>query len=271
VIKLNREIKEQNVGSNLQMEKDKATHSSEILNKIDNKKFALSLAGLFDIYSVFSSVVCDLQTVNQLPFERYDKFQKKMKSLQEITDILHDHSKCDKERCSWPKIHSDKSNILSGKLNKDVIIKSDEPGTTIFTRSIAQHVATQAKESYEESVYKHLTTYITTLYQELSTVFNADDRKCIKIGRYIADWGSVAVKLKTRSVSVYHLLEKAKFVESCYRMDRNLRSISKEDIESQYKTFLLRLFSVTQYRTCTDLEESDPKQIIKYFFKHEHL
>ena len=54
-------------------------------------------------------------------------------------------------------------------------------------------------------------------------------------------------------------------------MDRNLRSISTDDVENQFKTFLQRLYSVNQYRTCKDLEDSDPKQIIKYFMEHRHL
>ena len=54
-------------------------------------------------------------------------------------------------------------------------------------------------------------------------------------------------------------------------MDRNLRIISKEDMENQFKLFLQRLHSVSQFKICQDIEESDPKQIIKHFMQHEHL
>lgn len=266
-----RAIKTENENSNIQKEKDKATHASNMLKKLDNKKFLLSQAGLCDIYSLFSSVVCDLQKVNQLPFERWDLFKKKLQILQKMTENLRDHSMCDQLNCSWPKLHYHKESISSGKLSNDVTITSDEPGTTIFSRSVARRLVQQSNVSYETGVYEHLSTYITTLYQELSTLFNIKDRECIELSRSVADWPSLAIKLKSRSVPILHIYEKVKFVESCRKIDRNLRSISKEDIEKQFKIFLQRLHNITQYRTYNDLEKSDPKEMIRYFMQHEHL
>ena len=62
-----------------------------------------------------------------------------------------------------------------------------------------------------------------------------------------------------------------KFVETCRKMDRNLKHIPTEDIELQFNKFLQKLHTVTQFKTCKDLEESDPKQFIMYFMQHEHL
>ena len=69
-------IKEENVDSNLQDDRDKANHASDMLKKINNKKFIISLAGLCDIYSQFSQMVCELQKVNLLPFERYASYHR---------------------------------------------------------------------------------------------------------------------------------------------------------------------------------------------------
>ena len=266
-----RAIIEENKNSNIQTNKDKVTHANQMLKKLDNKKFLLSQAGLCDIYSLFSAVVCDLQKVNQMPFERYDSFMKKLQLLQKMTETVHDHSQCDSKKCYWPKLHSYKDNITSGNLSNDIRIISDEPETTIFTRSMEKQLAQQPNVSYESSVYENLVTYITTLYQELSTVFNSKDRECIEVSRSVADWGSLAIKLKTRSVPILYIYERAKFVESCQKIDRNMRNISKSDIEQQFKIFLQRLHDITQFRTCEDLEKSDPKEIIKYFMQHEHL
>ena len=87
----------------------------------------------------------------------------------------------------------------------------------------------------------------------------------------VDDWPSLAIKLKSRSVPILHIYEKVKFVESCQKIDRNLRSISKEDIEKQFKIFLQILHNITQYKTYNDLEKSDPKEMIRYFMQHEHL
>ena len=178
---------------------------------------------------------------------------------------------CDQLNCSWPKLHYHKESISSGKLSNDVTITSDEPGTTIFSRSVARRLVQQSNVSYETGVYEHLSTYITTLYQELSTIFNIKDRECIELSRSVADWPSLAIKLKSRSVPILHIYEKVKFVESCQKIDRNLRSISKEDIEKQFKIFLQRLHNITQYRTYNDLEKSDPKEMIRCFMQNEHL
>ena len=136
---------------------------------------------------------------------------------------------------------------------------------------MTKRLAQQPNVSYESSVYEHLITYITTLYQELSTIFNSKDRECIQVSRSVADWGSLAIKLKTRSVPILYIYERVKFVESCQKIDRNMRNISKSDIEQQFKIFLQRLHDVTQFRTCEDIEKLDPKEIIKHFMQHEHL
>ena len=114
-----------------------------MLKKIYNKKFLLSQAGLCDIYSVFSVCVCDLQKVNQLPFQRYDTFNKTTQLLQKMTECVGDHSKCDESKCYWPKLHTNKCHILSGKITDNVNITSDEGESTIFTRSVARELSQQ--------------------------------------------------------------------------------------------------------------------------------
>ena len=48
--------------------------ASDLLNKINNKNFALTLSGICDIYEAFSHGINVLQIVNLLPHERVDKF-----------------------------------------------------------------------------------------------------------------------------------------------------------------------------------------------------
>ena len=55
------------------------------------------------------------------------------------------------------------------------------------------------------------------------------------------------------------------------KMDRNLRSINKDSIESQFRIFLKRLQNKTKDKTSETIEESDPKELIKQFMKKEEL
>ena len=96
-----------------------------MLKQIDNKKTLLNLAGVCDIYSQFSKMVCALQEVNVLPYEKHSNYQKTFNNMRIMSENIDDHSKCDEKNCSWPKYHEHKENILKGKLN-DITVVSDE-------------------------------------------------------------------------------------------------------------------------------------------------
>ena len=61
------------------------------------------------------------------------------------------------------------------------------------------------------------------LTSPLSEVFTSKDKAVIETSRTVTDWISLAIQLKSKSVSVLFLLEKVRFVESCLKVDRNLR------------------------------------------------
>ena len=86
-------MRDNNVGSNLQEDRDKAKHASDMLKKINNKKNILLHAGLCDVYSQFSQMVCELQKVNVLPFERYVQYQRTFNKIRRMTESISDHSK----------------------------------------------------------------------------------------------------------------------------------------------------------------------------------
>ena len=74
LIETYKKTRDENVGSNLQEERDKAKHAADMLKVLNNKKSMLQLAGTCDIYSQFSAMVCNLQKVNVLPHERYSQY-----------------------------------------------------------------------------------------------------------------------------------------------------------------------------------------------------
>ena len=74
IIESYKNTRDEYVASNLQKERDKAKHASDMLKNLNNKKNILSHAGLCDIYHQFSCMVCELQEVNLLPYQRYEKY-----------------------------------------------------------------------------------------------------------------------------------------------------------------------------------------------------
>ena len=110
-----KQIKDKNITSHEQKKHDKGIHASNMLKKIDNKKFIISLTGLVDIYSHFSVIVNKLQAVNKLPFERFDKHQELCNDLKKKVASVDDHTQWDSKKCSWPKPHKSKEGILKGQ------------------------------------------------------------------------------------------------------------------------------------------------------------
>ena len=256
--------RDDNLNSNVQRERDLGQHAKDMLKKINNKMFLLSTGGALDIYTIFSIIVCDLQKVNQLPFERYDTFQKLCKTLIKMTETVSDHLLCEDSNCSWPTLHRDRSSIISQKISNE--------GESVFnSRSVAKLLHSEKHLSFEEKLNTNLKVFTTDLYQELSTIFLAKDKSCIEDSRILSDWNSLAVKLKSRSPAYLFILEKGSYVEASQRMDRNLKSIETTSIEAQFKVFLKRLDIETKLISVEDLESSDPKHIIKTFMKREDL
>ena len=204
------------------------------------------MAGLLDIYSKFSVIVCQLQKVKQLPFERYDEFQKLCQDIRKMTENVDAHTSCAPENCSWPTLHSDKEHILSGNVSKDLTVSSTEGESVFNTRSVARLLQAETEKTFEEKVNESLKTFATTLFQELSTVFQTKDRECVEQSRTLADWKSMAINLKEKSPALLFSLENVKFVATARQMDRNLRDIDIEVMKSQFKTFLYRIYSLTK-------------------------
>ena len=196
------------------------------------------MAGLLDIYSKFSVIVCQLQKLTQQPFERYDEFQKLCQDIRKMTKNVDAHTSCASENCSWPTLHSDKEPILSGNVSKDLTVSSTEGESVFNTRSVARLLQTETEKTFQEKVNESLKTFATTLFQELSTVFQTKDRECVEQSRTLADWKSMAINLKEKSPAFLFSLENVKFVATARQMDRNLSDIDIEVMKSQFKTFL---------------------------------
>ena len=118
-------------------------------------------------------------------------------------------SQCESEHCSWPLLHSSKSNILEGKFpNKDKTtnindhkISSDEGESIYFLRSIRRMLDANSTLSFENQVDNHLKKFATNLYKHLTQVFTSKDKYVIETSRTVTDWISLAIQLKSKSVA----------------------------------------------------------------------
>ena len=158
---------------------------------------------------------------------------------------------------------------MPGYVSKDLTVSSTEGESVFNTRSVARLLQTETEKTFEEKVNESLKTFATTLFQELSTVFQTKDRECVEQSRTLADWKSMAINLKEKSPALLFSLENVKFVATARQMDRNLRDIDIEVMKSQFKTFLHRLYSLTKDKSVEQLENIDAKELLKNFMRKE--
>ena len=212
-----RRTKEENIASNLQENRDKAKHASDMLKQLDNKKTLLSLVGVCDIYSQFSKMVCVLQEVNVLPYERHANYQKTFNNMRIMIENIDDHSKCDMKACSWPKYHEHSGNIMKGKL-KDLTVVSNEgePANRIL-RSFLTRVTPDIP--FNKRTENSLKEFISNLLDELYHVYREEDLKMIETTRPLTDWTGLAIRIKDRSIPIVHALEKKTI---CKKLQRSL-------------------------------------------------
>ena len=59
-----------------------------MLKKINTKTSLLSLAGLCEIYHQLSCMVCELQKVNVLPYQRYEKYQATFNRMRQNVSLM---------------------------------------------------------------------------------------------------------------------------------------------------------------------------------------
>ena len=202
-------IKEAYQSSNIQREKDKAKNASDMLKKLKNKKLFLQNAGTVDIYKVLSQLVCEMQIVNLLPHERYDKFLKQMDRLQNMISTVDENSSC-AELCLWKMLHSDSNCILGGDLGS-IKLTLSEPEVLVFTRSVITQTQANQEKSMEEKTYLELKHFVEDLKKELTDMFREKNKEIIEVTRNLTDWKLLALQVKARGSPLLYLLLKIIF------------------------------------------------------------
>ena len=205
---------------------EKADNAEQIERKISNKKFAVRLSGVTDIYKVFGQIDGVLQSVNSLPFQRYDKFHTLLKVLENMGNgSISDHSKCLKDQCLWPNLHQREALIVQGSWDNNTKLKSNHESSMFnYTR--------QAKSKEAENA---LTDPVLRAKQDLELlckeflklfkqkVYNSEDLEVIEHSRKVTDLATLSLKMRSRSCVLVSLLEGPEFVKSSLVLARSLR------------------------------------------------
>ena len=260
------------INSNNGKERDLAKLAEDVLKKVQNKKFILTLCGIVDIYSMFSLIVSIVQKVNKLPYQRYDEFFSVVNSLEKMKQTLSNHSEC-KNKCLWPRLHSNIDNIKSGKfqIGKDSILLEKE--SDLEPQMVTRHnksvlSKSQNEEDAENSDIKRLCDLLSHVKDDMViNVYNNEEVEMIKVIRRLTDWSALAVRINRLGCVLTQTLEESQYLLDCRKMVRSLRNIPSSIITNQFKIFIQRLHEETKNMTNDQIKKTDSKELIKRFLK----
>ena len=261
--------------------RERGDAAKELIGKICNVKFLLSLSGLADVYDQYGAVVNVAQMVHLLPHERMDLFNQAVNILSKMADCLEDHSKCaglckpgSKVKCLWPLNHKDKTTMVEKKQIMGLDIHNQYEvragGLSARTRQTREIELAAASEDAVDKSDIELSALVKELFRGLSTeVYDPKAVEVIEHTRYILDLPVLASKLKEPCAS-YIILSATDFPKFFNAFEsipvRSLQNIPKEVLSQQHKEFLKRLKKVTEDISIKELKSVDPKEILKKFF-----
>ena len=260
--------------------REKADKAKELKGRIMNVLFLFTLSGLVDIYEQFGVIVQVTQMVHLLPHERLDMYNEAVKRMKNMV-LAIDHADCvkffkpeDKNKCMWPKYHKDKQSYNQEKKIKGMAVldkhEVEAAGLSILTRRQAKENIVRAGVEPDKKSDERLIKLVTELSKGLSDdVYSKEGKDIIEKTRVILDLPSLALKMKTPGESYIHLsvTEFPLFKNSIDMIPiESLRNVPDEELKKQFRTFLERLKAITEDMDTKDLEELDPKELIKKFF-----
>ena len=142
--------------------REKGDKAKELIGKIFNVDFLLTLSGLTDIYEKFGAIVQVTQMVHLLPHERLDAYNKAVKDLNNMAKCL-DHSNCsqflkseEKTKCLWPIHHADKASHKETGTIRDMPVVNKHgvraAGLQVRTRRQEAERLVKARENPQEKL-----------------------------------------------------------------------------------------------------------------------
>jgi hypothetical protein len=217
--------------------KEKANAAAHIKSTLLNKRFALRLSGLSDIYDVFGHAVNILQKMNILPHEKYNMIIEYINDFNLMAACLCNHDKSPqlpKPRCVWPNYHKDIVDINNAKYRGIPLV--DDVEETRRVSITCYLVTTQNTTSHPENIHltveKQLMLLVKELFQKLkSNVYDEDDLKVLKKVRFLTDLKELFFKVKARGVIIISSLEGDMFAEYAKSLCHTINDIPDETLK----------------------------------------
>ena len=217
-------------------EREKAAEAAQILCSILNKKFCLTLSGDADIYDSFGLLVNLLQTVDLLPYERFNRFKEVLKRMSDMGKTLSDHSLCG-TKCFWPRYHVDSKSLSDENMFLEVEIVSDSATKGYRTRFMANEEEVDSVRSCYQFVQENLYGLVMKLEDDLSSeVFDEKAKDIIEATRTITDLESVVAALQKDGPIVLGHARATSYLKSVRKILTT--EISDIEIKENYKKFI---------------------------------
>lgn len=261
--------------------REKANEAKQLLGKLLNVRFLLTLAGCADVYGQYGKIVNVAQIVNLLPHERLELFLKEVNVLDKMKKCLSNHKKCSnymdekaKIRCLFPLLHADRDSLQTkGEIQKIPVVDQSEviaAGLQSRTRHMGRQATVAQNVDAEKQVEERLQMLIATLHSGLKDeVFDAEAVTVISHTKTILNLPDIAAKLKGPDGGHIKqaVIQGPLFVDAVRSVPvRSLNNISDNELKRQYRQFLKRLEELTKLYSLEELRATDPKDILRQFF-----
>eukprot|EP00794_Sanderia_malayensis_P014467 gene14467-15971_t len=261
--------------------RQKANEAKQLLGKLLNVRFLLTLAGCADVYGQYGKIVNAAQIVNLLPHERLELFMKEVTVLGKMKKCLSDHKNCSsyvdekaKVRCLFPLLHADRDSLqTNGEIQKIPVV--DQSATIAAslqsrTRQMGRQATIAQNVDAEKQVHERLEMLIATLHSGLKEeVFDDQAITVINHTKTVLNLPEVAAKLKDPDGGYIKnaVINGPLFVDAIRSVPvRSLNNVSDDELKRQYRLFFKKLEELTKQSSLEELRVTDPKSILKQFF-----
>ena len=232
----------------------------------------MKLSGIPDLYEVFGQLANEVQTVDLLPFERYDRCHQVIKKFQVMGDNML-HSQCEqnlteeKNKCAWPLLHKDLKTLELYGTYMGGEIERDYPDRLRNTRFSFQVQNRERAETVSERVTEKMEALAKQLNRDLKDgIFTEEVSEAIELIRELSDLRELATKVREHGAVSVGLMLGENFVVNVRKLTNSVDHIPTEALKECYQNFLK---AFEKYIEDKEVDNIDSKTVIKDFMRSD--
>ncbi|CAB4012781.1 Hypothetical predicted protein [Paramuricea clavata] len=244
IIRTLEEVQLENMEGNSD-DRKKATHASDLSDKILNKRFTVILSGLCDIYEVFGHGVNILQTVDMLPHDKFDRFHSVV--IEEIK-TLGSYRGIPMAQSYGEEINTRMGERRAARNARDeqqgiVIVKAQQDLQKLVQR-MYECLHNRVHDEGDKSMLKTLRPIIHGWEKEelqempemSNKVYDEGDKSMLKNLRPIIDLRSLALKVKQKGAAHVLALDGELFTKVSKQLATNIVDVPDSEIQDEDST-----------------------------------